>query len=281
MTTKKLLAGAGVVIMIILFVSAVNWIGVQQNNIGSLQNEIAMLRSELINKADSSELENAKQEILEGLTNQNKNAYNASYKITGYSKEENLAYVLIRFSLKSYHEAVPVSVSYMQKGDSQSIPARYQNGIFEADLKLPLNAWEEPVALQILIQDEAAIQTEQLLDISPYGDLHDRIAGKETSISWSSERNKATVDIFYGFQNHFGDDEKLKFTSCILTVTGNGQVLKTIALTNSLHINGDYQMLKEESLLQSLELDKVLNEETLPLTAEITAVDGYGFVYTW
>ena len=286
MTTKRLIAGAGAVVLIIFVIATINWIGIQQNRIDSLRSDIYNLQDELTVIIEDG-LENAKQQILDEVTRQNSNVFDASYTVTDYNKAKNLAYVTVNFAMKEYKTSDTVTVLFTRGGESQSVSAANKGGIFTAGAALTIDSETDPVYTYSVSYRMGAdeISGGQIMDIRPGDDLYDRIIDKETQIyGWEFEAKPGLgkIDIYSSFQNYFGSNEKLKFVTSKLYVTVNEKVVETVDLMDRIRIHDGYQVLNlDDSFEFSLGDVRAGGDDFSdePYGAYVAATDGYGFEY--
>ena len=288
MTKKHLFMGASAVILLIFVIATINWIGIQQNKLNLLQIDIYNLKNEL-NGTIETELDEVKQQILAELTRQNSTVFDASYTVTDYNKADNLAYVTVCFAMKEYNLSDPVTVVFTRAGDTQSVPATSSNGIFTAKVALKIDDKNNPPYKYSVSYRMGTDQVSsgQVIDICPGDDLYGRVGSKAADIT-DAEFNKNTgkekIVVQTAFQNYFGSNEKLKFVSCKLYITFDGNVIKTVDLMDKVRLQDGYQLLDTgENLEFYFDANSLRgNKDTIPQTlygAYVISVDGYGFEY--
>jgi len=287
MTTKRLFAGAGAVILLIFVIATINWIGVQQNRMMLLQADIFNLKNEL-NDTIEGKLDEVKQQIFEELNRQNSNVFDESYAITGYDKAENLAYVTVSFALKEYSPSESVTVVCSGAGGSQTAPAKNSKGLFQAELALKIDSKTQLYNYSLSYRTSTdRISGGEIMELCPATDLYGRMGSKGISVDemgYNQKTKKETIQVHAGFQNYFGSDEKLKFVSCKLQITFDGNVIETVDLMGKIRVQDGCQLFyREEPFQFSYDFNKLYNKsEQFPqilYDSYISATDGYGFEY--
>jgi len=303
MTTKRLFTIAGAVILFIFVVATINWIGVQQNRTSALRGDIANLQGQIsnlkydLNNTIISNLEYVKQGIVSELERQNSNIFDASYTITGYNKAESLAYVKISFTLKEYSISEPVTIAATREGNSQTVIATNNDGIFEANIALKFENrsssknGREPTYTYSLSYRMGTdkVLSEKIMDIRPGNDLYGRISTNiaTTEIKYLGNKQQRSITIQPSVQNNFGANEKLEFMSCKMYIAYDGKILETIDLMGSITAQNGRQVLD----IEPIKFDYIVSSDlpyTVPFPADgtytmdgyniyIVSVDGYGF----
>ena len=274
MTTKRFFYMVIIVLLVIFGIAIINWIGEQQDNIGSLRDEIANLRNNLDNRINS-EMSSLKEEIMRELTVQNSNVYNAGYVTTGYNGGRNLAHVTVHFSLKEYANNSKVTLFYTGNNQTNSVETRENKGVFEADLELSLKDDSAGYVIGYKINGDT-VESGYLFDIFPSYDLHARISAGGYSVEHRS--TGTSVRLSTKLQNTFGRDDKLKFVSCVMNIYAKNQIIERIDLMNELENSGDYQF---SSIDREIDYVSLGVSDPQEIYIKITAVDGYGFEYIY
>ncbi|MCL2615880.1 MAG: hypothetical protein FWD30_03670 [Dehalococcoidia bacterium] len=193
-----------------------------------------------------------------------------------------------------------------RNGDSQTASATYNNGAFEASIALKFenmsyskNEWEAQYVYSVSYRmGTDKISNGKIMECFPSRDLYSRIKSNNPILFKENTHNsRETVLVIQPYlSNYFGTNDKLKFISCKMYVTHNGEVLEIVDLMNKLTSKDGVQSLDygeptRFSYEDAQSNNSPLTVPTMPINSDgwygpngevyIIATDAYGFEYVF